>query len=163
MLGGGAAHAAPVTAEAKVVVVSQLSFLTVEDLEFGRMVRGTTAGTVTIAPDGTKTSTGGVTPVGGGHQPARFAGKGSFNQFVQVSITATPITITRVGGGATMTVSNFVIGSTPTAPITTAPRTFRITSPTGIFNFPIGARLNVGANQMDGNYQGTFTIVLNYQ
>jgi Domain of unknown function (DUF4402) len=62
-----------------------------------------------------------------------------------------------------MTVSNFTIGSTPTAPITTAPRTFRITSPTGIFNFPIGARLNVGANQMDGNYQGTFTIVLNYQ
>ncbi len=95
---------------------------------------------------------------------AAFAGRGTFNQIVTISMLATPITLTRVGGTQTMQVGTFVIGSAPTTVIlTTTPQRFRITSATGIFNFNVGATLTVGPNQRDGNYAGNFTIILNYQ
>ena len=62
-----------------------------------------------------------------------------------------------------MTVSQFEIGSTPTAVITTSPTRFRIASTNGQFNFPMGAQLAVGANQAAGTYSGTFSVTLNYQ
>ncbi|MEK6636463.1 MAG: DUF4402 domain-containing protein [Pseudomonadota bacterium] len=148
---------------AKTVVVSRLSFLNTEGLEFGSLLAGTTAGTVIVSPTGVRTKTGGVTLVGGLVQPARFAGRGSLNQTVLVSLTANNSTLRRVGGTETMTLDQLTIGSTPTAVLTTRPQSFRIGSPTGIFNFPIGGRLNVNANQVPGDYEGTFNVTLNYQ
>lgn len=157
------AFAATGTGRGEAVVVSRLSFFSVEDLEFGTILAGPTAGTVTVAPDGTRTALSGATLAGGLPQAARFAGRGTFGQFVTISMVATPITITRVGGTETMQVGTFMIGSSPSTTIlTTAPRTFQIGSATGIFNFPVGATLSVGANQRDGDYQGTFSITLNY-
>ena len=149
---------------AEAVIVTQLSFFKVDDLVFGRIAPGTTAGTVTIAPSGARTATGGVRLVSGpAHQPASFAGKGSFNQALTISINATSRTLTWVGGTQTMTMDSFVIGSTPTTNLTVAPLAFRIGSATGMFQFPVGARLRVGANQTPGIYQGNFTLTLNYQ
>lgn len=146
------------------VVVSPLSFFKVDDLVFGRIVPGTTAGTVVIAPNGTRTATGGVRLASGvPHQPAAFAGRGSFNQIVTISINATSRTLTRQGGTQTMVMDTFVIGSTPTTTLTTAPLAFRIANANGMFQFPVGARLRVGANQAPGIYAGTFTLTLNYQ
>ena len=62
-----------------------------------------------------------------------------------------------------MTISQFDIGSSPTTILTTTPLRFRINTTNGQFNFPVGARLAVGANQADGVYSGTFAITLNYQ
>ena len=148
---------------AEAVIVTRLSLVKDDDLEFGTMLAGPTPGTVVVPPSGARTRTGGVILVGNTFNAARFAGYGRQNQNVRISINANVLTLNRVGGGATMQVDSWVIGSTPTAPITTAPRTFRIASPTGIFNFPIGATLRVGANQRPGTYAGTFTITLNYQ
>lgn len=148
-------------AEAKSIVLRQLSFFRVQDLDFGDIIPGPTAGVVRILPDGTRTVTGGVTVVGNTHQPARFAGLGSFNQQVLINVSANSIQLT--GPGAPMTLSQFEIGSTPTAILTTTPLRFRITSTNGQFNFPLGARLAVGANQAAGNYSGTFSITLDYQ
>jgi hypothetical protein len=148
-------------AEAKSIVLRQLSFFRVQDLDFGDIIPGPTAGVVRILPDGSRTVTGGVTVVGNTHQPARFAGLGSFNQQVLINVSANTIQLT--GPGAPMTLSQFEIGSTPTAILTTTPLRFRITSTIGQFNFPLGARLAVGANQAAGNYTGTFSITLNYQ
>ncbi len=148
-------------AEAKTVVLRQLSFFRVQDLDFGDIIPGPTAGVVRIFPDGTRTTTGGVAVVNTTHQPARFAGMGSFNQQVLISISANSIQLT--GPGAPMTASQFEIGSTPTAILSTAPTRFRITSANGQFAFPVGARLAVGANQAPGDYSGTFAITLNYQ
>jgi Domain of unknown function (DUF4402) len=146
---------------AEITIVRPLSFVIDDGLDFGNVIRGTTAGTVTIAPNGTRTSTGGVTLAnGGGHKAASFAGQGTFNQRVDVSIGANTIFLT--GPGAAMRVRNFVIGSTPTAPLTTAPTRFTIASASGIFNFPVGATLEVGANQVPGKYTGTWSITLNY-
>lgn len=147
----------------KAVVVGALSFLNVEELEFGSLLAGPALGTVVVAPDGARTSTGGVTLSGGLVQPARFAGRGTFNQIVAVSISANSYTLTRAGGGGTMTLDTLVIGSTPTAVLGPTPQTFRISSPTGIFNFPVGGTLRVGANQAPGDYSGTIVVTLNYQ
>ncbi|HZG32609.1 MAG TPA: DUF4402 domain-containing protein [Sphingopyxis sp.] len=46
--------------------------------------------------------------------------------------------------------------------MSTTPTRFRITSPLGNYNFPVGATLEVGANQAPGDYAGSFTITLNY-
>ncbi len=61
-----------------------------------------------------------------------------------------------------MRVRNFEIGSTPTAILSTTPLRFTITSALGNYNFPVGATLDVGANQTPGDYSGTFTVTLNY-
>ena len=147
--------------EAKGIVLRQLSFFRVQDLDFGDIIPGPTPGVVRILPDGTRTITGGVSVVGSTHQPARFAGLGTFNQQVLISVSSNTIQLT--GPGAPMTLSQFEIGSTPTAIITTTPTRFRIASTNGQFNFPMGARLAVGANQAAGTYSGTFSVTLNYQ
>jgi Domain of unknown function (DUF4402) len=157
------AHAAGGVGAGKAVVVSPLSFIAVEELEFGSILPSGTAGSVIVAPDGTRTRTGGVTLVGGVVQPARFAGLGRFNQIVQISLNAPFFTLTRSGGTETMRLDTIVLGSTPTAVLTPTPGTFRIASSTGIFNFPIGGTLRVNANQVPGDYAGLVTITLNYQ
>ena len=158
------AVAAPQRTEAQAVIVTPLSFFKVDDLIFGRILPSATAGTVTIAPTGVRTKTGGVTLFnGGGEQPSRFAGRGAPNQTVAISLTSTPNRLTRVGGTQTMTLSTFVIGSTPTVVLSGTSQLFTINNTSGIFNFPVGATLAVGANQVPGNYAGTFVITLNYQ
>jgi Domain of unknown function (DUF4402) len=160
-----AAYAQAQTGQSEVgaIVVTSLSLIKGDDLEFGTMLAGTIAGTVIVPPNGVRTKTGGVTLVGNTFQPARFAGRGRVGQNVTIRINANNLTLNRIGGGATMRVNTWVIGSTPTAPITTAPRTFRISAANGIFTFPLGATLEVGANQRPGVYSGTFTLTLNYQ
>jgi hypothetical protein len=150
------------SADAKVVVVSQLSFFKVQDLEFGDIVTGTAISTVRLFPNGTRTITSGnAVLVGANQQVARFAGKGSPGQIVQISVS--PVSTNLVGPGAPMLVNNFEIGSSPTVILTGTPRRFTINNSTGIFNFPIGATLRVNANQAPGLYSGTFAITLNYQ
>jgi hypothetical protein len=151
------------SAGANVIVVTRLSFIKIADLDFGRLIPGTTAGTVIVATDGTRTATGGVKLASGPSQPARFAGYGQYNNTVAISINAPTRTMTRAGGTETMTFDTFVIGSTPEAVLSTAPLSFRIGATNGQFNFPVGATLRVKANQTPGLYTGTFTLTLEYQ
>jgi spore coat protein U-like protein len=155
------AMAATAPANAEVALVRPLSFIKVDDLDFGKIIPAAVAGQVTVTPAGARSSTNGIILVGNTQKPASFAGDGTFNQRVDISLGSNTINLT--GPGAAMQVNTFVIGSTPTAVITTTPRRFRITSATGIFQFPVGATLNVGANQAPGVYNGTWTITLQYQ
>ncbi len=164
----GALAATPALAQAsapsEAIVVTPLSFFQVDDLEFGAVVAGATAGTVVVPPFGARTRTGGATLAGTFFQPMTFAGRGAFNQNVQISLSSNSIPIRLNGvGPQQMIVDTFIIGSTPTAQLTTNPRVFRITQANGIFNFPVGATLRVGANQAPGLYSGTITMTLNYQ
>jgi Domain of unknown function (DUF4402) len=147
--------------QSTVAIVRPLSFFITDQLDFGKIFAGTTAGTVILAPTGVRTKTGGVTLVGNTQQVAVFAGQGSNNQNVDISMGANTINLT--GPGAPMQVRTWVIGSTPTAILTTAPLRFRINSATGIFAFPLGATLAVGANQTPGTYTGTYSVTLQYQ
>jgi Domain of unknown function (DUF4402) len=164
MVWAGTASAATRVATGKVVIVRPNVFINVQDLDFGAIIPSGTAGTVTVPPTGARTSTGGVTVVpSSAYTPARFAGEGTTGQLVAISVTATSVNLTRISGTQTMAVDTFVIGSTPTMVLGTAPTLFTIGSSTGIFNFPVGATLRVNANQAEGSYVGSFTVTLNYQ
>ena len=147
--------------EAQVGVVTPLSFIQTEELNFGKIFASNAAGTVLVAPTGTRTRTGGVTLFGNDQQAAEFAGMGTFNQRVQISLGSNSIFL--YGPGTRMRARAFTIGSTPTAVLTTTPQVFRIAGPTGGFRFPVGATLDVNANQAPGTYSGIWTITLNYQ
>lgn len=162
LAGASPALAASASNNPDVTILRRLAFLRVDDMMFGNILPGTTAGTVVIAPSGARTKTGGVTLMSGTSQPGAFAGWGTFNQNVQISMTANSYTLTRSGGTQTMILDTFIIGSTPTAQLTTNPRVFRIAATNGIFQFPLGATLRVNANQTPGHYAGTIGITLNY-
>lgn len=166
VMAAASAIAMPVAAQqstqsAEAVVVTPLSFIEVNDLKFGKIIpSSTSAGTVRLQSNGTRTATGGIVLIGNDHQPAEFAGRGSQNQIVDIAIGANTIFLS--GPGPDMAVNQFQIGSTPTTFLTTAPRFFRIGSPTGIFRFPVGGVLAVAQDQPAGTYSGTWTITLNY-
>ena len=159
------AHAETEQAQSRIVVVSALSFFNVQRLKFGNILPSGTAGTVRILTDGSRVTTGGVTGFGTTHQEARFAGMGVYNQTVRIRLqSGSTINLTRVGGGgAPMQVNNFEISSTPLIYLTTSYQDFVLGSPTGQYNFGIGGRLMVGANQAPGTYTGTFQLQLIYQ
>ena len=153
------AHADTKTGNAEITIVRPLSFVIDDNLDFGSVIPSNVAGVVTMAPTGNRTATNGIVLVGTGHKPASFAGQGGKNQRVDVSFGSNSILIT--GPGVPMRVYTFVIGSTPTAVLTNKANRFRIAAANGVFNFPVGATLEVGANQAPGSYSGTWSITLN--
>jgi hypothetical protein len=139
-------------ATGRAIVLRPLSLLKVEDLDFGWLTV-TTAGTAVLNPfTGVVTTTGGVVTAGGDPLPAMFVGAASRNTPVKIRIPNRPITITRQGGTETMTVSSWTLDGPAD----------RKTGPERAFTFRVGATLNVGANQMDGLYTGTFDVEVQY-
>lgn len=138
--------------EAHAVTVRPLTLVKVDDLDFGDIAPGATAGTVNIDPaTGNRTVTGGAIAVGGSPQEAVFAGAARFGFLLTVAISPSPV-LTRIGGGATMPTSLQVLGGTG----------LRLFPGTGPQIFRVGGTLNVAANQMPGSYEGTFTLTVNY-
>lgn len=133
-------------------VLKSLSLLKVADLEFGEIVVAG-AGTAVINPvSGALTTTGPLTPTGAAVHPATFTATGSRNSVVNIRLPNAAVTLTRVGGGGTMTVSNWTLdgNSNRKIPLNSA------------FNFNVGGTLNVGTAQPDGTYTGTFTVTVQY-
>lgn len=160
MLAPSISHAQTTSGDTQVAVVTPLSFIQVEDMEFGTIIPGNVAGTVTLSPAGIRTATGGIVLVGNGQQAGRFAGRGTFLQRVRVRITPNNITLT--GPGPSMTVNNVTIDPQGTLLQIGGGPNYRILPLNGIFWFNVGGRLNVGANQPAGFYSGTFNATLDY-
>ncbi len=168
LLGAAVAVAPPLMAQqtpgtARVSLANSIVLTRQSDLAFGDITPGTAGGTVTIqAQTGVRTTAGGVVAAGGLFNRAQFTGVGSRGRVVTFSIAPSPnLTLTRVGGGATMSVNQIrasINGGTqgPLAPNFTLPAN-------GMVVVRIGGRLNVGANQMQGVYLGSFTFTMNYQ
>lgn len=144
-------------------VATPLSISSTRDLNFGTIIRGTTAGTVTInARTGARTRTGGVALQGTVTDPtAAFVVTGTAGRLFRLTLSAGTITLNRVGGGATMTLNTLRVSHNGAAP-QTAPRNFTIPAG-GASTLAVGGRLNVGANQADGIYTGTFAVTADYQ
>ena len=137
------------------VVVGRLSLLNTGPLDFGYLASGATAGTCTIDADtGARTTTGGVTPLGGSFGAASFVGAGTPNRNVLIREPSGTITLTRSGGTETMTVSNFRVNG--------GNGTSRKIAADGTLIFKVAGQLNVGANQRDGQYVGTFPVTVDY-
>ena len=139
-------------ATGRAIVLRPLSLLKVEDMDFGRLT-ATAAGTAILNPiTGAVTTTGGVVTAGGTTQAAWFVGAASRNTPVKIRIPNRPITLTRVGGTETMSLSAWTLDGPAD----------RKTGIDRAFNFKLGGTLTVAANQMDGLYEGTFTVEVQY-
>lgn len=152
------AFAANQTGTATSVVVRPNTLVKVDDLDFGTIASAPTAGTVTVnALTGARSSTGGPALVGTTAQRAVFQGTGGI---LLITVSGdTSVTLTRSGGGGTMTASLVRAASTSGGGIALLGGTLL---PSGVQTYYIGGTLNVGANQPAGDYSGTFTLTVNY-
>jgi hypothetical protein len=148
------AQAAPLPAatdaSGKALILIPLTLTKVENLDFGTVVSSSASGTVTIPPDGgVRTTSGGVTPVASdAGVRATFAGAGSLGEQVGIFLSP-PATITD-GFGHSLPISLNLEASTVTIDSTRA------------FSVGVGGTVNVAANQADGIYSGTFTVLAQY-
>lgn len=150
------AFAAPVGASTPASASAQIrypaSVRLLNDLNFG-YISATTAGSAVMDPNtDTISTTGGVVLVGGNPYSALFESVSPVKGLVIVRIPKQPITIVRVGGTETMTVSNWTINGSDK-------RNVNSKEP---FEFKVGGTLNVGANQVEGYYVGTFDVDVQY-
>jgi hypothetical protein len=148
------ASAAPVpatiNATGKALILIPLKITKVNDLDFGTVITSASSGTVSVAADGSGQSvTGGVTALASAPGlAAQFAGAGTPNQQVDLFL-APPATI-KDGLGNSMPISMNL------------ENTSVIIDSTRAFFVGVGGTVTVGANQPDGLYTGTFTILAQY-
>ena len=143
--------ATPATGSAAIHYPAQVRRL--QDLNFGYL-GVTTAGTAIMNPNtDALTTTGGVVPLGGFPYAALFEAVSPRKGVVIVRIPRNPITLTRIGGTETMTVSNWTISGGGNS---------RNVAAQEAFAFAIGGTLFVNANQVEGTYQGTFDVEVQY-
>ena len=149
---GVPAIAAGTTGNTGAVTLRPLSIVNTEDLDFGTMLGPTLAGTVVINPaNDARTVTGGVTAAGGTPRAAQFFTYGGPSQNVQVNRGPLPV-LNRVGGGASMNVTGLTLNGP----------TLRFLTAAGLLDLRVGGTLAVAANQLEGDYSGTFQIIVTY-
>ena len=142
------------TATATATIVTPITIANAGNMNFGNVAVSGTAGTVILAPAGTRTLTGGVTlpVVACTISAAHFAVTGSNNYTYAITLPTAATTVT--SGVNTMTVTAF----------TSSPATTGTLSGAGAQTVDVGATLNVGASQPAGTYvSGTpFAVTVNY-
>jgi len=164
------AQAVAATGTGTATVVAPLALVANQALNFGRVAPGTAAGTVLLNPDTLACTTTGPIARTGVCQPAEFTGMGTRRMTLRIQIPTT-VTLTRVGGTQTMTVTGLTLDTTPDLQflggngngLGSGNRRYQIVPTNGIFDFRVGGTLNVGANQLGGIYNGTFVVTVQYQ
>lgn len=151
--GSATARAGTTAARAKTVIMAPLTLTSTSPLAFGDLAAGATAGTIVVSPQGARTRTGGATLLGGTVGSAGFIGTSTRNANMIVRVVTTAVILTRSGGGATMRVINFTLGSSQVQP----------NSGGLAYEFRLGGTLQVGAAQPDGAYEGSFDVTVDYQ
>ena len=161
---GSAARAETETMDAQAAVVTPGSFYKVRDLYFGVIGSSILPGTVTVAPDGTRTASGGVILIGNSHHPAEFAGMKPTQANRPVRMRVGTATVLLTGPGLPMIASLFRANTNPGTALSILPRNYQVQqSSNGAFALYVGATLTVNANQQPGTYTGTWTLTLDYQ
>lgn len=143
------------TATASSTIVTPIGITKTVDMNFGNVaINSTTAGTVVLAPAGTRTSTGGVTlpATAGTVAAAEFNVTGANNYTFSITLPSTSHEIK--SGSNTMSVTGFTSTPTPTGTL----------SATGSATVKVGATLNVSAGQAAGTYTSVtpFEVTVNY-
>jgi len=129
-------------------IISPITILKTQDMEFGNLAVSASLGTAVIDNADGLSVTGGVSKVGvTASKSAAFTVTGQAS--TAYSVTLPPSTITLTGPSGTMILWNFtsncggLIGA-------------------GTDSFKVGATLNVAGSQDVGNYTGTFPVIVNY-
>ena len=143
------------TATASSTIVTPIGITKTVDMNFGNVaINSTTAGTVVLAPAGTRTSTGGVTlpATAGTVAAAEFNVTGANNYTFSITLPSTSHEIK--SGSNTMSVTGFTSTPTPTGTL----------SATGSATVKVGATLNVSPGQAAGTYTSVtpFEVTVNY-
>jgi hypothetical protein len=142
----------PAVASGDAIIIYPVTVTKLDDMDFG-FLAVTTAGTAVLEPNADTFSTsGGVTPVGGTPHCAEFVGASKDSAVVNIKVPTKPITLTRVGGTETMTVTNFTLQG----------QSKRSLAKAASFKFRVGGTLNVAAAQAEGVYIGTFDVTVQY-
>jgi hypothetical protein len=144
---------ATATASCSANIITPITIVKTVDMNFGNVaVSATTAGTVVLAPAGTRSGTGGVTlpATTGTVAAASFTVSGQSGYTYAITL---PSTCTISSGTNTMTVNSFT--STPSATGTLSSGTQTLT---------VGATLNVIAGQASGAYTNStgVPVTVNY-
>ena len=121
------------------------------DLDFGTVIANSGAGgTLAVSPGGTRTPGGSVSALASStFSAAQFTVSGTATATYSITLPAS-VTITR--GASSMTVTTFSSSPASTGTLGTG----------GSQILTVGAVLNVGANQADGDYAGTFSVTVAY-
>ena len=145
------------TATATAKIITPITLTNTQNMDFGNIAAGLTAGSVVLLPAGTVSATGGtqIPAVGKGTpKAATFSAAGAANYTYAITLPSTHDV--RIGGvgGATMTLGTF----------TSTPSGTGLLDGTGAQTITIGATLTVGASQIAGTYNsvGTFPVTVNY-
>ena len=154
MMSAAPAFAQSTAGDVQASVVPRSTVTRIADLQFGNIVTGNVASRVVVNPAaGTRSITSGnAIPFGGAVTAAEFEVLARPLLFYQI-IVPMSATITRDLGSETMTVTNFTLDGSSL-------RLLPLFNPVG--RFKVGARLNVGANQVAGSYAGDFAVTVNY-
>ncbi|MDA6070861.1 DUF4402 domain-containing protein [Flavobacterium sp. AC] len=143
---------ATATATASATIVTPISITNASDMNFGNIATDGTVGTVVLAPDNSRTITGGVTlPAASGTvTAAAFTVSGSDSYTYAITL---PSSVIIASGTDQMTVDNF----------TSTPATIGTLS-SGSETITIGATLNLVASQAEGSYTSAapFAVTVNY-
>ena len=144
------------SANASATIVAPIAISNIDDMNFGN-VAVINAGTVILAPNSSRTATGGVTlpNVTGTVSAASFQVSGEGNYTYSITLPSTDYIVTRVSGSETMAVNTFT--STPTVAAGG-----QLNDGTQVLN--VGATLNVATGQVPGVYTGAsgFDVTVNY-
>lgn len=144
------------TASSSATIVAPIAIAKTVDMSFGNVAVGTSAGTVVLAPGGTRTLTGGVTLPGaaGTVAAAAFDVTGEAGYTYAITLPSSAITLSDTATTPnTMTVGTFTSSPSTTGTLTAGAETVNV-----------GATLNVGASQVAGTYTNTtdLTVTVNY-
>ncbi|QLC25692.1 DUF4402 domain-containing protein [Parasphingopyxis algicola] len=146
--------AATTNGTAETAILQQLALTQVSVLDFGTIIPSNTAGRINIRRNnGVCVAQGGVTLIGTDCQRGEFLITGPSGQRVRITTAAAPITLSRLGGGATMTMDRVRINGNRNKRLDAA----------GQRTFYVSGRLQVGANQAPGVYDGTFDVTVDYR
>ena len=148
------ATAAPAIAssDSRAIVVTPLSLVQVDDLDFGTLVPSAVSGVILMdAVTGDRTAIGGVSAYGSSlaHR-AYFVGAGTAGQLVTIMLGPAPTL--NDGNGHNM----------PVLALTLDGPGLRIIPSHRAVHIWVGGILSVAANQAPGEYTGTFTMTVNY-
>ena len=141
---------ASAAASASATIIEVISIEQEQDMYFGNIIADADGGTVTIGTDGSVTNTGIDFPTGneGTRQQAIFEVEGQDGVTYEIDL---PASVTISDGTNDMTVDGFTSDPDGTGALTG-----------GTQNVNVGATLNVGASQVAGEYQGSFTVTVSY-
>lgn len=132
---------------------NRLQVYATQELAFGSFFTGASGGTVNITPEGNRTVTGTVTALASSPgSPAVFDVRLTQGRMVHILFPESA-SLTRIGGGESMTVTGFVSDKPGNNFVTTAAHPF-------VNAIKVGATLHVGniAENLPGDYAGSFTV-----